>query len=51
MGYTVYNHIHQSDHRASIGSYIVINNSISQSQIPINTNLQAFAVKAMLHKQ
>ena len=49
-GYTFYNHIHPVGDRASGGSSIVVNNCIPQSQIPLNTNLQAVAVKATLHK-
>ena len=49
-GYTLYNHIHQAGDRASGGSSIILNNSIPQSQIQLNTNLQAVAVKATLHK-
>ena len=49
-GYTMYNHIHQSCDRASGGSSIVVNNSVPQSLIPLNTNLQAIAVKFTLHK-
>ena len=49
-GYTMYNHIHQSGDRASGGSSIIVNNSIPQSQIPLNTNLQAVAVKVTLHR-
>ena len=44
-GYTLYNHIYQAGDRASGGSSIVVNNSIPQSLIPLNTNLQAVAVK------
>ena len=40
----MYNHIHQSGDRASGGSSVIVNNSIPQSQIPLNTNLQAVAV-------
>ena len=40
-GYTLYNHIHQAGDRASGGSTIVVNNSVPQSLIPLNTNLQA----------
>ena len=47
---TLYNHIHQAGDRASGGSSIILNNSIPQSQIQLNTNLQAVAVKATLHK-
>ena len=50
MGYTLYNHIHQSGDRASGGSSIVVNNSVPQSLIPLNTHLQAVAVKVTLHK-
>ena len=46
----MYNHIHQSCDRASGGSSIVISNSVPQSLIPLNTNLQAVAVKVTLHK-
>ena len=49
-GYTMYNHIHQSGDRASGGSSIVVNNIIPQSQIHLNTNIQAIAVKVRLHK-
>ena len=49
-GYTLYNHIHQRGDKASGGSSIILNNSIPQSQIQLNTNLQAVAVKATLHK-
>ena len=43
-GYTMYNHIHQTCDRASGGSSVVINNSVPQSLIPLNTNLQAVAL-------
>ena len=49
-GYTLYNHIHQAGDRASGGSSVILNNIIPQSQIQLNTNLQAVAVKATLHK-
>ena len=49
-GYTMYNHIHQTCDTASGGSSIVINNSVPQSLIPLNTNLQAVAVKVTLHR-
>ena len=49
-GYTLYNHIHQAGDRVSGGSSIVVNNSIPQSLIPLNTNLQAVAVKVTLHR-
>ena len=49
-GYTLYNHIHQAGDRASGDASVIINNSVPQSQIPLNTNLQAIAVKATLHK-
>ena len=49
-GYTLYNHIHQSGGRASGGSSIVVNSSVPQSLIPLNTNLQAVAVKVTIHK-
>ena len=48
--YTMYNHIHLTCDRASGGSSIVINNSVPQSLIPFNTNLQAAVVKVTLHK-
>ena len=37
-GYTLYNHIDQAGDRASGGSSIILNNSIPQSQIQLNTN-------------
>ena len=49
-GYTLYNHIHQAGDKASGGASIILNNSIPQSQIQLNTNLQAVAVKATVHK-
>ena len=36
--------------RASGGVLILIRNDISQSKIDLNTNLQAIAAKAILHK-
>ena len=49
-GYTLYNHIHQAGDKASGGSSVILHNSIPQSQIQLNTSLQAVAVKATLHK-
>ena len=49
-GHTMYNHIHQTYDRASGGSSIVIHNSVPQSLIPLNTNLQVVAVKVTLHR-
>ena len=49
-GYTLYNHIHQAGDKASGGASIILNNSIPQSQIQLNTNLHAVAVKATVHK-
>ena len=49
-GYTLYSYIHQAEERASGGSSIVVNNSVPRSLIPLNTNLQAVAVKMTLHK-
>ena len=49
-GCTLFNHIHQAGDRASGGSSIVVNNSVPQSLIPLNTNVQAVAVKVSLHK-
>ena len=49
-GYTLYNHIHQAGDMASGGSSVIINNSVPHSQILLNTNLQAIAAKATLHK-
>ena len=46
----MYNYIHQSGDRASGGSSVVVDNSIPQSQIHFNTNIQAVAVKVTLHK-
>ena len=50
MGYTLYNHIHQAGDKASGGASIILNDSIPQRQIQLNTNLQAVAVKATVHK-
>ena len=44
-GYTMYNHIHQAGDKDSGGSSIILNNCIPQSQIQLNTYLQAVAVK------
>ena len=49
-GYTLYNYINQVEDRASGSSSVIINNSVTQSQIPLITNLQAIAVKATLLK-
>ena len=46
-GYTLYNHIHQAGDKAYGGSSTII--SVPRSQIPLNANLQAIAVKATLH--
>ena len=43
----MYNHIHQAGDMASSGSSIVVNNSIPQSNIHLNTNIQAVAVKVI----
>ena len=48
-GYTLYNHIHQAGDRAS-GSSSIVNNSVPESLIPLNTNLHVVAVKVTLHK-
>ena len=48
--YILYNHINQAGDRASGGSSVIINNSVPQSQIPVNNNLQAVAVIVTLHK-
>ena len=49
-GYTLYNYNNQAGDMASGCSSVIINNSVPQSQIPLNTNSQAIAVKATLHK-
>ena len=46
----MYNHIHQSGDRAFGGLSVIVNNSIPQSQIPLNANLQAVSVKVTLHR-
>ena len=46
----MHDHIHQSGNRVSGGSSVIVNNSIPESQIPLNTNLQAVAVKVTLHR-
>ena len=46
----MHNYIHQSGDRACGGSSVVVKNSIPQSQIHFNTNIQYVAVKVTLHK-
>ena len=50
QGYQSYNYIHNSGSRASGGVSILIRNNIPQSEIPLDTNLQAVAVRATLHR-
>ena len=47
--HTIYNQINKHT-RASIGTSIIVNNILPQSQISLNTNLQTIAVSATLHK-
>ena len=49
-GYTLYNYIHQAGNKASGGSSNILNDSIPQSQIQLNTILHVVDVKATLHK-
>ena len=48
--YKAYNYIHNTGHQASGGASILIRNDIPQSKINLNTDLQAVAIKATLHK-
>ena len=48
--YTSYNYINTNTDRASGGTSILINNKIPQQEIELNTNLQAIAVSATLHR-
>lgn len=48
--YSQYNYIHEAQQRASGGVSILIRNDIPQSKIPLETKLQAVAVKATLHR-
>ena len=50
QGYQSYNYIHNSGSRASGGVSILIKYNIPQSEIPLDTNLQAVAVRATLHR-
>ena len=48
--HTIYNQINKHTRRASGGTPIIVNNTLLQSQINFNTNLQAIAVSVTLHK-
>ena len=48
--HTIYNQINKHTTRASGDTSIIINNTLPQSQINLNTNLQAIAVSVTLHK-
>ena len=48
--YYLYTYIKQHTDRPCGGSSIIINNNIPHSEITLNTNMQAFAISATLHK-
>ena len=48
--YYSYNYIKQYTERPCGGSSIIINNNIPHSEITLNTNMQAVAISATLHK-
>ena len=48
--YHLYNHFNKGGNRASGGVSILVRKDIPQSQIHIDTNLQAIVVKATLYK-
>ena len=48
--YTLYNHICKTGERASGGSTIMVDSRLPHSQIPLNTNMQAVAVRVTLHR-
>ena len=48
--YYSYNYIKQHTDRPCGGSSIIINNNIPHSEITLNTNMQAVAISATLHK-
>jgi exonuclease III len=48
--YTLYNHICTTGDRASGGSTIMVNSRLPHSQLPLNTVLQAVAVRVTLHR-
>ena len=48
--FTLYNFIKTTGERASGGASIIINNKIPQSEIHLNTTLQAVAISATLHR-
>ena len=49
--YQKFNYIKDTDLQASRGTSILVRNDITQNQIDLKTDLQAIAVKAMLHRQ
>ena len=48
--YYSYNYVKQYTDRPCGGSSIIINNDINRSEITLNTNMQAVAISAILHK-
>ena len=48
--YYSYNNIKQYTDRPCGGSSIIINDNIPHSEITLNTNMQAVAISATLHK-
>ena len=48
--YYLYNYIKQYTDKPCGGSSVIINNNIPHSEITLNTNMQAVAISATLHK-
>ena len=48
--YTLYSHICKTGERASGGSTIMVDSRLPHSQTPLNTNMQAVAVRVPLHR-
>ena len=47
--YTLHNFINSDTDRASGGTTVAIANRVPHTEIPLNTNLQAVAIRATLH--
>ena len=48
--FTSYNYINTNNERASGGTSVIVNNRVPQSEIDLNTKLQAIAVSVTLHR-
>ena len=48
--FSLYYHIYQTGDRASSGSTIMVNSRLPHSQVPLNTGLQAIAVRVTIHR-